>query len=122
MKSLVLMVFSVFLIAACSKENVLPHDGSETMDEGIYETKAPSKGEIACSITDGKKETAAGTRCGTPTGTCGKATACKAVSVSVNADLPDGMTEDEFISIWNNDETRYVLEDAGYFAVDVERD
>ncbi|MFA5574813.1 MAG: hypothetical protein WC994_07140 [Brumimicrobium sp.] len=80
----------------------------------------PSYGEIACFIRNSEGDVFWGKRCGTPKGKCGKKeTACEAIRVVAEQRLPEGMKADEFIKVWNNDESRVILEKQGYYSQDV---
>lgn len=119
-------------IVACKKEKVAPNSvnqenayqksesGSNELATNIDKANANStkKGQIACSVKDANgKEICAGTRCGTPTGTCGyKYTECACVSLKTID--PTSTSKEDFIKLWNNPTTREKLKLQGYHAED----
>lgn len=110
------------IVVGCKKEEIQSPKTEKTIKEmetnDDYE-KRPSYGEIACIIKNEDGEAMWGKRCGTPNGKCGKETACKAIKVIKIEYLPNGMSPEEFKELWNNDDTRKILEKEGYHAVDV---
>ncbi len=97
----------------------------DTETEPVLQTKsnnleAAKRGEIACSIKDRNgNEIAAGTRCGTPTGSCGRYSNCKALTSKLIGELPKGMTYEEFVELWNDDTRREQLVALGYYEEDI---
>lgn len=80
----------------------------------------PSRGEIACYILDANGNIiAAGTRCGTPVGNCGRYSNCRAISKIMLGELPAGMSYEEFVKIWNDDLRRETLISLGYYEIDI---
>lgn len=114
---LFLLVVSSGIIGCKKDELSLPNQMQDEVTE--LSTREPSRGKKACSVRDSNgNEIAAGTRCGTPTGDCGKTTNCKAVTPKSMGTLPDGMTFEQFAEIWNDDTRRQYLIDLGYYEED----
>jgi hypothetical protein len=121
MKKVILGICSVFILFSCHKNETILNSNDNNTNEEIYDVKAaaPKKGVIACTVYANGVAVGTGTRCGTPTGTCGKKyTACQIINVRSNMQLPNDMTVDEFIDTWNNDETRHTLEELGFYEED----
>lgn len=123
---LILVIVGIGFVG-CEKENIIPNkengeeysSNNKNINEEEVEEKAKSHGEIACIIRQGDGDAAWGTRCGTPTGKCGKKeTPCKAVAILEPKLLPIGMGEREFIETWNNESSRKKLISLGYYSVD----
>lgn len=109
-------------VVSCEKENIERTNTDFTENNATFTTKeAPRKGEIACSIKDSNgNEIAIGKRCGTPTGDCGRTyTACKAVARRSEGRLPEGMSYEEFQTMWNDETQRSELQSLGYYAEDI---
>ena len=107
-------------MTSCEKEIVTQSNSTENETINNVTKEAPTRGVIACSIKDANgNEIAAGTRCGTPTGSCGRYSNCKAVSRTMLGELPEGMSYEEFVEIWNDDTKRETLISLGYYEVDI---
>ena len=109
------------LVASCEKEPIQPT--SSKLVPVVSIEKEAKKGSIACSVlNDEGKPTCAGTRCGSPTGDCGrKYTVCKCADTPKSSEIvSNGMTYDEFVSLWNTEEGRELLMSQGFYEKDVE--
>lgn len=117
-----LITFVLAIVLFSCTKYVAPETvrATELEQELVFGEKKPQYGRIACSIQNDNGDYLAGERCGSPNGSCGKETACKAIKTGAKSGniMMNGMTTNEFIEKWNNPKTRYQLEAQGYYAVD----
>jgi hypothetical protein len=116
---------------SCEKEVLKPQVSKveslsdEISNENLLESNSQTRlkkgyGDKACTIYDNEGHgTIAGTRCASPNGgDCKTKTECAGVAVIDDSYLPEGMSAERFIEMWNSEEGKPFLESKGFYALD----
>jgi hypothetical protein len=110
----------VVFCGSCEKEIVSLTPEAVSAVNVEKEKAIGKKGEIACIVYDAAgKVKCIGTRCGTPTGDCGKVeTSCRCISIY---GITNNFSKDQsFVNQWNNPKGQSELKKKGYYSVDYE--
>jgi hypothetical protein len=119
--SSIIALIAMIVIGCVKDDGLSPTKGK---DQALKSESAPdiTRGEIGCVIIRGGTITCLGTRCGTPSGSCGpEYTSCECVTRGSNAqEFGLNRTFEEFKKKWNTKEGRNKLRKEGFQSIDTE--